>query len=764
LTQLVANTVATLVEPQMARRVVLTGDVQGLGVRPAIHRWATRLGLRGCVQNSSRGVQIEIEGSKESIHKFEKELLCSLPRQALVAHLEVETIQPAGRQAFTIVHEPTNAPLAARVPQDRVVCDACLREITAPHDRRRNYPLTSCTTCGPRYSVIQAMPYERRDTTMQAFPMCAECRGEYESPRDRRFHAETMSCPECGPQVQVRVENRDDNHFDANLLSDVRRCLAAGKIVALKGVGGYQLLVDATNPSAVQRLRDRKGRRAKPLAVMVASDEVAEQLAHLGAAEFAALNDPSGPIVLAQARERSRLAPAVCHQLNTVGIMRPTTPLHTLVTCAFARPLVCTSGNREGDPLEYQNESADTALANVADVWLHHNRDIAHAIDDSVVRIIGGRRVSLRLGRGLAPLPLELSAPAPLVALGGHLKSALAWSNGVQCVLGPHIGDLETIATRERYLAHLKDMLRLYRFRPRLLVHDLHPDYFSTQWAARQKVPRLAVQHHHAHVAAGMLEHGWLERRVLGVAWDGTGYGPDGTIWGGEFLVCQGADFERVGRLRPFALPGGDVAIRQPWRTAISVCSQLDAAGGLAHQLLWKVPKVQLQQVQRVVQRPKLSPVTSSAGRLIDAAAALILGIDHVEFEGQAAMRLEAAADQDARGWYHFPVVEDQLCELDWRPLFEGLVADIQRGIDAGTLAMKFHRSLAHGIVSICRRWNELPVVFSGGVFQNKLLTELIADMGGDTSQVFGFPGAVPPNDGGLAAGQLAIAAAKLRG
>jgi hydrogenase maturation protein HypF len=302
----------------------------------------------------------------------------------------------------------------------------------------------------------------------------------------------------------------------------------------------------------------------------------------------------------------------------------------------------------------------------------------------------------------------------------------------------------------------------LYRFRPRLLVHDLHPDYFTTHWAIQQKVERLAVQHHHAHIAAGMLEQGWLDRRVLGVAWDGTGYGTDGTIWGGEFLVCQGADFERVARLRPFELPGGDVAIRQPWRTAVSICSQLDEAGDFAHQSRWQVTADQRQQVDQLVHRRKLSPVTSSAGRLIDAAAALILGIDRSGFEGQAAMRLEAAADPDARGWYHFPVAEDDICELDWRPLFTGLLADQRRGNDPATLAMKFHRSLAHGIISICRRWKELPVVFSGGVFQNKLLTELVAEMGDAASQPFGFPGTIPPNDGGLAAGQLAIGAAKM--
>jgi hydrogenase maturation protein HypF len=365
------------------------------------------------------------------------------------------------------------------------------------------------------------------------------------------------------------------------------------------------------------------------------------------------------------------------------------------------------------------------------------------------------------LARGLALLPLNLPAMPPTIAVGGFLKAAAAWSNGAQAVLGPHVGDQEGLAARQRFLGHLKDWLRLYRFRPAQIVHDLHPEYFSTQWAERQSLPRVAVQHHHAHVVAGMLEHGWLDRRVLGVAWDGTGYGADGTIWGGEFLACSASGFERIARVRPFALPGGEAAIHEPWRIALSIGTQLDLARDFSSWPGWNVKDNQIASVVQIVNRSQLSPITSSAGRLIDAAAALILGIDHADFDGQAAMRLEAAADRDARGWYHFPVSDDPLPELDWRPLFTGLVADHRRGVDAGTLAMRFHRSLAHGIVGVCRRWDELRVVLSGGVFQNRLLTELVAEMIDRKSQELGLPGIIPPNDGGLAAGQLAIAAAK---
>jgi hydrogenase maturation protein HypF len=512
---------------------------------------------------------------------------------------------------------------------------------------------------------------------------------------------------------------------------------------------------------AVDRLRQRKGRRAKPLAVMVDSVDAARRLAHFDENEVVAFNDPSAPIVLVRAHATNRLAPSIHPYLDTVGLMRPTTPLHAVLARDFGRPLVCTSGNREGDPLEYDTTAAEDRLTGLADFWLHHDRKIARPIDDSVVRIIAGRRVAIRLARGLAPLPLELPAMLPTIALGGYLKATAAWSNGSQAVLGPHIGDQETLTARERFLAHLKDWLRLYRFQPAQLVHDMHPEYFSTQWAQKQPLRQLAVQHHHAHVVAGMLEHGWLDRRTLGVAWDGTGYGTDGTIWGGEFLACSPCGFERVASLRPFSLPGGEAAIREPWRIALSVCAQLDRSVSVATWPGWHVDANEIASIKRIIDRPKLSPVASSAGRLIDAAAALILGVDRADFDGQVAMRLEAAADRSARGWYEFPLSEGKLPELDWRPLFTGLLVDHRRGVEPSIMAMRFHRSLAHGITRVCRHWREMPAVLTGGVFQNRLLTELVAEMHNDESQPLGLPGTLPPNDGGLAAGQLTIAAAR---
>jgi hydrogenase maturation protein HypF len=601
------------------------------------------------------------------------------------------------------------------------------------------------------------MPFERTGTTMAEFSLCPDCRREYERPGDRRFHAQTIACAACGPEIWS-VSAGEKLRGSEALQATVRR-LKAGEIVALRGLGGYQLLVDASNQTAVERLRERKGRRAKPLAVMVESIEVARRLAHFDQHEVAAFDDPSAPIVLVRANANNGLAAAIHPHLDTVGLMRPTTPLHALLARDFGRPLVCTSANREGDPLQFHAESAEEHLAGVADLWLHHNRAIARPIDDSVVRVMAGRRVTIRLARGLAPLPLDLPAMTPTVAVGGFLKVAAAWSNGSQAVLGPHIGDQESLAARERFLEHLKDWLRLYGFQPTQLVHDMHPEYYSTQWTQKQPLRQVAVQHHHAHIIAGMLEHGWLDRCVLGVAWDGTGYGTDGTIWGGEFLVCSGSGFSRVARVRPFSLPGGEAAIHEPWRIALSVCSQLGKLVEVSSWPGWNLDPKHVAAVARIISRPQLSPITSSAGRLIDAAAALILGINRADFDGQAAMRLEAAADHRAKGWYDFPLSEGELPELDWRPLFAGLLADHRRGVDASVIATRFHRSLAHGIRRVCGHWRELPVVLSGGVFQNRFLTELVTEMHNDKNQAWGLPGVIPPNDGGLAAGQLGIAA-----
>lgn len=741
-----------------ARRLIMTGRVQGLGVRPTIFRLATGLGLAGFVRNSHLGVEIVVEGPSARVSQFSEGLSKQLPTGTRIDRLRVEESAFQGHNVFEIVVEPSNGPLSVRVPEDLAVCTDCLNEVRKKSNRRYRYPLTSCTLCGPRYSIIRSMPYERAETTMADFPFCSPCESEYTSAGDRRFHAQTNACSDCGPRVWATGgKNLALGEGDDAVQATVE-ALASGKIVALRGVGGYQLLVDATNDEAVGRLREKKHRLGKPLAVLVDSPRSAQRLAFLDHQEQQALSDPANPIVLVRARSDSSLAPSVHPHLDTVGLMLPSTPLHALLARDVGRPLVCTSGNREGEPLEYQIERAEQNLTGICDLWLHHNRGIARPIDDSVVRVIAGRPVTIRLARGLAPLALDLPSTEPMLAAGGFQKASTAWSNGVQAVLGPHIGDQETLAARERYLAQIKDCQDLYRFQPRQLAHDMHPEYFSTAWVSQQDLPAVAVQHHHAHVIAGMLEHGWLDREVLGVAWDGTGFGTDGTIWGGEFLVATATRFGRYARLRPFRLPGGEIAIRQPWRTAVAVLVDVLDKHSLANLSCWSGRDIDVSSVQKILDCQQFSLTTTSAGRLFDAAAAIILAIDQTDFDGQPAMRLEAAAKRSARGQYELPIGEGDTLELDWRPLFAGMIGDVVSGVDPGTISMRFHRTLAAAIAKVCRRAN-LPTVLTGGVFQNRLLTELVVEQLADWKQPLGTPGVIPPNDGGLAAGQLAFAA-----
>lgn len=743
---------------RIAHRIQLLGKVQGLGVRPAIARLATDLGLAGGVRNTSQGLEIDIEGPAEVVADFEGKLPSVLPSACVLQSCLTTPARYAERIGFDIDHGVSGGRLGTPVPTDIATCPACLAEARDPAQRRSGYPLISCTACGPRYSLIRRMPYERRDTALAEFQLCGACDAEYASPSDRRFHAQTTGCTDCGPNVWATgaggraLGTRESAHLTAV------GALRQGHVVAVKGVGGYQLLCDAGNELAVHRLRQRKSRPSKPFAVLVGSIALADQIAHVDETERRLLRDSSNPIVLLKSSGSAGIAPSVHPDLDSIGILLPTTALHDRLAREFGRPLVCTSGNVEGEPLEFDVESAERTLAPIADLWLHHDRTIERPIDDSVVRVIAGRPVTLRLARGLAPLPLDLPPGPPLVALGGHQKSAIAWCNGAQCALGPHIGDLETLSSRQRFLEHVSSIEALYGFTPEALVHDRHPDYFTTRLATECGMPTLAVPHHFAHIAAGMLENGLLDRTVLGIAFDGTGFGTDGTIWGGEILLARGVGrMDRIASLRPFSLPGGEAAIREPWRTAVSLLSQVLSREVLTELRFDGVAPAPLGSLLQLLERPGLSLVTTSAGRLFDAAAALILSITVSQFDGQPAMWLEATADPCESGAYPLPVAPGRIAQLDWRPLFAALWDDRLRQTNPGTMAMRFHRGLASGIARFIRSHPELPVVLSGGVFQNRLLTELLLEELDGDPRVH-LPGRIPPNDGGLAAGQLAYA------
>lgn len=755
----------TLPSPNAQRqRLVLSGRVQGLGVRPAVARLAQQHGLAGHVCNTADGVEIVVQGGADRVKQFRQALTTCWFAAEGVAEIENRPTDDAPPGAFRIEASHTDGVLAVHVPPDIVVCAECLADALADANRRTEYAFTSCAACGPRYSLLERMPYDRAATAMRQFDLCPACRREYDEPNDRRAHAQTNACPACGPTVCLRTNGAAPQEAtDADPLAAAVAMLQAGKVLAVRGVGGYQLLCDATSAAAVASLRQRKRRRMKPLALMVGALADAERLARPTDAERAALAGPAGPIVVFDRCPDAGVADNVAPGMDSLGVMLPTSPLHAMLCRGAARPLVVSSGNIEGEPLAYCGEDEGQVSA-LADAVLDHDRAIVRPVDDSLVRVIADRPVTLRLGRGLAPLALDIDIARPLVALGGQQKAALALANGRQAVLGPHLGELDDLATRQRYVEQYRALVDLYGPEPRATAHDLHPDYFTTRLAEERSgegagaTPTVAVQHHHAHVAAGMIEHGWLDRKVLGVAWDGTGYGPDGAIWGGEFLLATVAGFRRVAHLRPFPLPGGETAIRQPWRIAVALAVEADGPAAALRLQFPGVPQTMIEQVVRLAQRPALCPETTSAGRLFDAAAALLL--DHVksDYEGQGAQRLEAAADTHATGGLDLPLVDGV---LDWRPLVSQLLLARDRQANASAAAMQFHRGMAQAVVAVCRLSADTPVVLGGGVFQNRRLVEAICDAWRGP-QPLGLPGRIPPGDGGLAAGQLAVAAATL--
>ncbi len=753
---------------QIARRIIIEGRVQGLGVRPSIARLAERLGIAGRVRNRLSGVEIEVHGESEVVAAFEAQLASALPERAVVDRRESEDCptRDSSDKRFQIDATSEAGAVRAQVPTDVVMCAECLDDIRDTSGRRSEYPLTTCAACGPRFSVVTAMPFERSTTTLHSFAMCPACAKEYADSNDRRFHAQTIACPNCGPRVWC-VDRPGNCVASQHEAIDVAvKALQAGQIVALRGIGGYQLLCDATSSDAVRRLRSRKQRPSKPLAVLVESLEVAHKLAEIFAADTEALTSRANPIVLLAARADSQLAAEIHPGLRDVGVLLPSSPLHWLIAHHCGRPLVATSGNLEGEPLVVEVAEAEVRLTNIADLWLHHDRPIANAVDDSVVRVIAGRAVTLRLGRGFAPIampewPWKRNGQSSVLATGGHLKNAFALDNGEQAVLGPHVGDLDREETRQRFVQQVEQTTRLFGATPKLVVHDLHPGYFTTEWAMRTSatlgdVRHMAVQHHHAHVAAASWEFGWLDREVLGLAWDGTGYGADGSIWGGETLRCRGSRFERVGSCRPFRLPGGEAAIRDPWRLA-AVLLREAVGETAARQFVARYMSVtEHERFFSIAASESFSPRCSSIGRLFDAVAALALEVSRSDFEGQPAMLLESLCERRT-GTIDF-VKTDVEGNLDWRPLVRRVWQDLTNGVPTSRVAEVFHHSLAQFAVATARRHPELPVVLSGGVFQNRFLVEsIIEQLGADASRI-GLSEMIPPNDGGLAAGQLAVA------
>lgn len=772
---------ATIDSLHQRRRILVQGIVQGVGFRPFVYGQALRLGVVGFVLNNSLGVTIEIEGMPSALDDFQRALCEKLPPLARIDDIATELIPLCHETSFIIAHSQAGVERQALISPDTATCDECLHELFNPQDRRYSYPFINCTNCGPRFTIIQDVPYDRDKTTMRVFPMCPACQEEYENPLNRRFHAQPNACPVCGPQVTLLGSVTCTSEY-TGAIDLAARHLARGAILAIKGLGGYHLACDAFNEEAVQRMRQRKHREAKPFALMAPDVETLQQICQLSAPEAALLQSHQRPIVLLQQRPGSAIAPTVAPGHNTLGVMLPYTPLHHLLLHAFAESvgpkhlpvLVMTSGNLSDEPIAYKDDDAHQRLSSIAEHTLMHNRAIHMRCDDSVMRIVAGGEQFFRRSRGYAPAPISLAfdLPTPLLACGGHLKNTFCLGKGRQAFVSHHIGDLENLETLTSFREGIEHFQRLFDIHPKAVAYDLHPDYLATKYAMESdSMPKIGVQHHHAHIASVLAEHG-LDGPVIGVAADGTGYGTDGAIWGCEIMTADLRDFTRVAHLAYIPLPGGEQAVRQPWRMAAAYLNQAygNAFLELDIPFVQQLDRSKWRTLAQMIGRGVNSPPASSLGRLFDAVAALLGLRSSVQYEGQAAIEMEmvaAEADRIEVSPYPFIIREGYPAILDVTSMIQAIVYDIEQHRSIPQIAARFHRSIAELLAQVCgsvRKQTGLRIVaLSGGVFQNRLLLEqVIARLESMAFRVYINRG-VPPNDGGISLGQLAIAAAHLR-
>ncbi len=733
-------------------RARVGGTVQGVGFRPYVHRLASEMGVSGLVLNDSEGVLIEAEADAVTIERFLVRLPLEAPPLARVGDLDVVGLAPSGVAGFAIAPSRGGGPVGAPVPADAATCDACLAELRDPANRRHRYPFVNCTDCGPRFTIVRGIPYDRPLTTMAGFAMCADCRTEYEDPGDRRFHAEANGCAVCGPRARLVGAGGGIDPVAAAAAE-----LRAGRIVAVKGLGGYHLACRADDDRAVSALRRRKHREDKPFALMVSGLDAARALAGLTASDERLLSAPDRPIVLVARRPGGTVAPSVAPGRAELGLMLPYTPLHHLLLADCGGPLVMTSGNRSDEPIAFDDDDAIARLSGIADAFLVHDRPIETRTDDSVARSVLGRPQLLRRSRGHVPgsLGLPVAAPVPLLAVGAELKSTFCLARGDRAWVSHHIGDLSNFETLRSFTTGITHFERLLALEPEVVVHDQHPGYLSTQYAdERDGVRRLGVQHHHAHLAACLAEHGETGPAV-GAIFDGAGLGPDGAVWGGEILRGDLIGFERVGHLWPVRLPGGDAAARQPWRMA---AAWLSAAGMEDALPAAGVDAARWAQVGQLVSSGLASPLTTSMGRLFDAVAALCGLRAEVTHEGQAAIALEVACAPGDHGTYD--------CEgLDLRPVIRAIARDLSSRVGVDVVAARFHDTVADATARACSEaatGAAGTVVLAGGVFQNRRLLEGTAQRLLRAGLRVLVPERLPPNDGAIAYGQAAVAAATL--
>jgi hydrogenase maturation protein HypF len=756
-------------------RFHINGVVQGVGFRPFVYGLAARLHLLGWVRNSSAGVDIELDGLRSDLENFIQTLKTDPPPLAHIDEVLVHWQPPVGFKSFEIIHSEAIPDAFQPISPDVCTCPDCLSELFDPKDRRFRYPFINCTNCGPRFTIIKDVPYDRPKTTMASFELCPDCEAEYQNPLDRRFHAQPVACPKCGPKIWLETpagENKIACENEAAIL-ETQKLLGQGNIIAIKGLGGFHLACDANNASAVAELRRRKLRVDKPFALMLPDLDTVDKVCYLDDLAAQLLGSHARPIVLLEKKPGLNISSETAPGQKTLGVMLPYTPLHYLLfdTHLF-NALVMTSGNVSEEPIVTDNEDARTRLAAMADAFLMHDRDIYIRCDDSVVRVFENSILPIRRSRGYAPYPVHLQyEPPPLLACGAQLKNTFCITHGNYAFLSHHIGDLENFETLESFETGIAHFERLFRVKIKALAHDLHPDYLATRYALKRSIlenlPAIAVQHHHAHIVSCMVENKLnRDQPVIGVAFDGTGYGEDGTIWGGEFLIADFASFKREFHLEPITLPGGDLAVREPWRVAYSWLEHTGLSPEAEFLPLGSIlnDQVLANLFKRQLKTGINSPLTSSMGRLFDAASALAGVRTHVNYEGQAAIEFEALLDPAETGCYYFELGSNR---INPDPLFQDLVRDVKKGFSKGKIAARFHNGIAEMTLQVCqviRKQSGLTqVALSGGVWQNlTLLKKTLTRLRANGFQVY-IHGLVPPNDGGLALGQAVVAATRLK-
>lgn len=760
------------------RSVAVCGIVQGVGFRPFVHRLAARDGLTGWVRNNADGVQIEVEGAAEALDRFLAALTAESPPLARIETIRWQSVPAGSDTDFRIEASRDGTERHALISPDVAICDACRRELFDAGNRRYRYPFINCTNCGPRFTITRSVPYDRPSTTMAAFTMCATCRREYDDPRDRRFHAQPNACPDCGPRLRLLDRSGREMPGD-DPIGRAAEAIAGGAIVAIKGVGGFHLACDPFNHDAVRALRQRKIRQDKPFALMAADLDQVRALCRVGDDEVCLLADPARPIVLLARRPDAGVAGDIAPRQDTLGVMLPYTPLHHVLLADAGRPLVMTSGNRSDEPIAYRDEEARSRLGHIAEFFLVHDRPIHMRCDDSVVRVVEGKRYPIRRSRGYAPAPLSSTVrfSRHILACGAQLKNTFCLARENHLFVSHHIGDLENYETFRSFRDGIDHYCHLFAVRPALVAYDLHPEYLSTKYAidlGEEGLPAAGVQHHHAHVASCLADNQrpWDER-VIGVALDGTGYGTDGTIWGGEFFTgsIEGG-FTRRAHLSAMPLPGGEAAIRRPWQLAVAVLLDLygDDAFSLPLSLVARAGERNMRLIRQVVAGRVNAPLVSSAGRLFDAVAALldVPGARRVTYEGQAAIELELLATGPLAEGYAFALRDEQgEWVIDSRPVLRAVVEEVLAGRPKAEIAARFHRTVAEMVVAACERLRAADgmsaVALSGGTFQNMVLLRQTVGLLRDVGFTVYLHHEVPANDGGISVGQAVLAEARAR-